>query len=201
MKKTVFLALTILFATYTFAQEEKEEKKSNKFSIIIKPKIGFGELKMDDYGSFNGFYSAFEFLVASKLSEKYHLEYGFGLSEYKANTNAQPNIGAVKNNNVFIPVNLMRSINLNSNNSIQIGIGLYGNYLYKSEIEGLIDDKNIDFNVGYNVQVGAEFKIANQTSFRVLLESQNDLTTLKENNVEFKQINTSAISLGFIHNF
>lgn len=201
MKKKAFLIVSILFTTYAFSQEIKEEIKSDNLSIITKGRLGFGELKIDDYGSINGNYSAFEILASSKLSDKYSLEYGFGFSEFKANIATQSNVGTVQNENIYLPINILRNMNFNSNNIFQIGLGIYGNYLYMSEIEGLFDEKNIDFTVGINFQVGAKFKIANETSFRVMIESQSDLTNYKVNNVEFRQIKTNTISLSFIHNF
>lgn len=201
MKKKAFLILSVFYTTISFAQEINEENKSNSLSTIIKGKLGFSELKIDDYGSINGNYAAFELLLSSKISDKYSLEYGFGIAEFKANTISLSKVGTVKNENIYIPVNLLRSMNLNDNNTFQIGLGLYGNYLYKSKIEGILDEENIDFSVGLNFLVGAKFKIAEEIFFRVMIEAQSDLTTVKKDTVEFKQINTNTISLSFIHNF
>ncbi|HRE76810.1 MAG TPA: outer membrane beta-barrel protein [Flavobacterium sp.] len=201
MKKKVFLILSVICTSFSYAQEVNEEKKLNNFSIITKGKLGFSELKIDDYGSINGFYTAFELLAASKLSDKYSLEYGFGFSEFKANNVSQSNTGNVKNENFYIPVNLLRSVNFTGNNTFQIGVGLYGDYLYKSKIDGLLEEENIGFTMGLNFQVGAKFKIAEKTFFRVMIEAQSDLTNLKKKAVEFRQINTNTISLSFIHGF
>lgn len=202
MKKTIFLISSLLFATAMSAQVENTENTERNLQLIIKPKIGFGELDIKDFASVNGFYSAFEFLASSKISGKYNLEYGFGLSEFKASNLSQSNLGSIKNEYVYIPVSLVRSFNLKNDNTMQFGIGVYGNYLYKSRIDSLATEKNVGFNFGYSLQVGAKFKIAEETFFRIMLESQSEFTDVEySNSTEFKQVNISALSLSFIHKF
>lgn len=201
MKKAALLVVTLLSMNTFFAQEQekKEDNKSN-LSIIIKPKLGFGELKIKDNQGVNGFHTGFEFLLSSKLNDKYSLDYGFGLSQFKANYTYLNNFGQVKNENIYVPISLVKKITLSGDNNILFGLGFYGNYLYKTEIGGLLSGKNYGFNIGSNIQIGAQFKLSEETSFRIMIESLNDLTNF-DKAIKFKQIDTNLISFGLIHQF
>lgn len=201
MKKTAFFVTFLLLTLNIYAQESNTEKSERKLEVIIKPKIGFGELKLIDFANINGFNTAVDLMLSSKISEKYNLEYGLGYSEFKANNISQATISNIKSENIHIPVNIIKTMHLNSEHSIQIGAGLYGNYLYKMKMNNLLNEKNIGLNFGYSIQIGAKFKISNESYFRIMLESQSDFTNFEKNNVEFRQINTNSLALSFIHKF
>lgn len=139
-------------------------------------------------------------MLSSKLNDKYSLEYGFGLSQFKANYTYLNNFGQVKNENIYVPISLVKKITLSGDNNILFGLGFYGNYLYKTEIGGLLSGKNYGFNIGSNIQIGAQFKLSEETSFRIMIESLNDLTNF-DKAIKFKQIDTNLISFGLIHQF
>lgn len=202
MKKIILTAF-VLLSLFSNAQEKQEETTKNetpKLSYIIKVKMGFSELKIDDYNNFNGNTTALEIMLSSKLSNKFRLEYGLGLSEFKATNLYQNELVNIKNSYYHLPVNLLYNKEVSTNGSLIIGLGLYGSYLAKSDIGGgIFKGNNVGVNLGYNLQIGANLKLSEEMDFRIMFEGLNDITKIENDFFKLKHSNTSLLSLSFIY--
>lgn len=199
MKKTILLALLTFITGNVFAQEKNDLIPEKKLSLIIKPKLGFSELQIDNYNNFNGYISAFEIMLSSKLSNKFNLEYGLGLSEFKATNFYENQLVNIKNNYYHLPVNLMYNKNVNPNSSLIIGFGFYGSYLAKSDLGGKFKGNNVGVNFGCNLQAGVNLQLSDAMGFRIMFEGLTDLSKIEKNLYELKHTNTNLLSLSFIH--
>jgi len=200
MKKLI-LSTLLLLSSISQAQENKEETtkdEKQKLFFIVKGKMGFSQLHLFEYNDINGNVTQADFLLSSRLSDKFRLEYGFGASEFNGNTIYNNQLVSVKNEFIKVPVNLMYNKEFNNNISLIYGIGIYGNYLYKSYIPGYFEGKNVGFNIGANIQIGANFKITDVLDFRIMFESQSDLSKISKQGLikqQEKKTNLFAINL------
>jgi hypothetical protein len=204
MKKTVIIILLMVLSTKLSAQEDTKTISEKKTFFMLKSKIGFSELKInnktDGYTNVNGNVTGFELALSSKLSNKFRLEYGVGLSEFKANFINENEFINIKNQYIQVPVNLMYNHEINSNGSIIIGVGMYGNYLGKSDMGTVFKGNNVGINFGYNIQLGANLKLSDSMDFRIMLEGLSDLSDIDKNQmIKVKQVNTALLSLNFIY--
>ncbi len=201
MKKLILSAFS-LFYILTNAQENNEvttKYETPKLVYILKGKIGFSQLKLFEYTNIDGNVTQADFLLSSRLSDKFRLEYGVGASEFNGNIISDNQLVSVKNQYIKIPVNLMYTKQF-KNFSIIYGLGLYGNYLYKSKIPGYFTGKNVGLNVGGNLQIGINFKLTDELDFRFMFERQSDLTKIeKESFIKQKETNTSLFALNIVY--
>lgn len=202
MKKLI-LSTLLLFAFHIKAQENNQEIKkieTPKLFYILKGKIGFSQLNLFEYNDINGNVTQADFLLSSRLSNKYRLEYGFGASEFNGSTIYNNELVAVKNEYIKLPVNLMYNKDFNRNISLIYGIGLYGNFLYKSKIPGYFEGKNVGLTIGGDIQIGANFIINDEIDFRIMFESQSDLSKINKVNLfKQKEQRTSMIAFNLVY--
>lgn len=199
MKKSILFILLTFISCNLFAQEKNEIATEKKTYFIVKPKMGFSELQIDEYNNFNGNTYAFEIMLSSKLSNKFRLEYGLGFSEFKATNLYQNELVNIKNNYYHLPVNLVYNREINTNASLIMGLGLYGSYLAKSDIGGIFKGNNVGGNLGYSLQIGANLKLSEEMDFKIMFETLNDITKIENDFFKLKQINTILLSLSFIY--
>lgn len=200
MKKNILSILLTTLSTLCFAQENNNNDDSNT-NYSLKVKMGFSQLKIDDYNDINGNLTQIDFVLASKLSEKFKIDYGFGFSEFNGNVFNVSKISPLKNRYIRIPVNILYSRNFSNKTAVITGLGLYGNYLLKSEIPGLLDEKNVGVNFGVSIFTGVKFNITDDLDFGIMIEGQSDCTKIKKNNINQRLDHSSLIFLNFIYKF
>lgn len=196
MKKVFLIAFTLISFIHVYGQDDA----NSKTTVVINPKLGFSILKLDNNQEINGFTSQFEFCLNTKLTEKFSLEYGLGATSFRANSNVTDSYISIKNEYVRLPVRLNHNRLLNENFTLNTGIGVYGNYLYKSKIPPHFEGNNTGISLGVEFFVGGQFKFSEDTSLRIQIESQSDLTKVKKLDFSQKLSNTGLISIGIIHN-
>lgn len=195
--KNVFL---VVFSLISFIHVYGQDDANSKTSIVINPKLGFSILKLDNNQEINGFTSQFEFCLNTKLTDKLSLEYGLGVTSFRANSNVTDSYISIKNEYVRLPVRLNLNRLLNENFTLNTGIGVYGNYLYKSKIPPYFEGNNTGISFGLEFFVGGQFKFSEDTSLRIQIELQSDCTKVKKLDFSQKLANTGLISVGIIHN-
>ena len=202
MKKVILITF-LIFSITTKAQENQEEIskiETPKLVYILKGKMGFSQLHLFEYNDINGNVTQADFLLSSRLSNKFRLEYGFGASEFNGNTIFNNELAAVKNEYIKLPVNLVHNKEFNKNTSLIYGIGIYGNYLYNSKIPGYFEGKNVGLTIGGSIQIGANFKINDDIDFRIMFETQSDLSEINEQNLfKQKEARTSLFAFNIIY--
>ncbi len=202
MKKTI---LSITFLTISILGLAQENNNSNysqnnhNMDYVLKVKLGYSQVRIDNKGTLNGNLSQIDFAFVSSISEKIKIDYGLGYSEFNGNTISNCNIASLKNSYIRIPINLFYSNNFSNKSIFLTGVGLYGNYLLKSEIPSIINKKNAGINFGACVQTGVIFNINDNLDFGIMIEGQTDFTKIKKDNINQRLINTSLLSLNFIY--
>jgi hypothetical protein len=204
MKKAISLAFAVM-SLICNAQEKQEittQNEQQKLYYTINVKIGFSQLQLLNYNAINGNVTQADFLLSSRLSDKFRLEYGFGASDFNGNTVHNNQLVAVKNEYYRIPINLMYNKAFNEKISLIYGLGIYGNYLHKSNIPGYFEEKNVGFNLGGSLQIGANFNLNDKLDLRIMYECQNDLTKIeKQSSIKQKQTQTNLIAFNFVCKF
>lgn len=203
--KTIKLLTVVLLtsSTLTFGQED-DKSFSSRTSFLIKPKIGFSTLDLDDIGKLEGFVTQLDLCYTTILGNKLSLEYGIGVSRFTANSNTNSTnleYNQIKNQYLRIPVTLNYMLKHNETFSTIFGLGCYGSYLYESKIPPFIDEEDHGFALGLSISIGTEIKFDKKNGLRVQIESQRDLSEFKKDNFSQKLIDTNLISLAFIHSF
>ena len=198
MKKAILSIIFLTITTISLAQEDTANNNSN-FEYQFQVKMGFAQLEINDFDPVNGNLQQLDLALSNKLGNKFKISYGFGFSEFKANALFNDTPGALKNTYLRLPVNLLYSKSFQNKTTIVTGIGVYGNYLLKSKIPGLLDEKNVGLGFGASVQTGVKFNISEDLDFGIMIESQTDFSKNKKNDSNQKITNTALLSLNFIY--
>ncbi|MGV3697982.1 hypothetical protein [Flavobacterium sp.] len=167
--------------------------------ISDKTKFGFSTLKFNNVEPIEGNVFQFDLTVSNRISKMLSIEYGPRFSSFRANYYDANSHRSVEYQTIGLPVNLVFSKNLNSNVSFSYAFGAYGNYLYKARIGTEVDKNNIGFNFGLGLQAGVILKVTETAGFGIMFDLQTDLNRIEKKDMEFKQTNTSLISLVFHH--
>lgn len=202
MKKTILSIILSTISTLGLAQENNNSnyiKNNGNIEYALKVKLGYSQLKINEKNTLNGNLSQIDFELVNRISEKIKIDYGLGYSEFNGNTISNCNLVSLKNSYIRIPINLLYSNNFSNRSKFITGIGIYCNYLLKSEIPSIIDKKNIGINFGASVQTGVIFNISDSLDFGMIIEGQTDFTKIKKDNINQRLINSSLISLNFIY--
>lgn len=202
MKKTLFI-VALFTSTFSIAQEllEKKEQSSNecKTYFVVKTKLGISQLELSDEIFINGTMTQVDFLLSNKLSNKWNIEYGLGFSQFTGN-NVSNKYVSVKNNNLRAPLNLLYNQEITKEVSMIYGLGLYGTYMAKTEIQGYFEGSSVGLNVGGSFNIGTNFKVSEKFNFRILMEVQRDFTKIEEaDNIEIKERMNTLIGLNFLY--
>lgn len=204
MKTIKLLTLVLLTSsTLTFGQED-DKSFSSRTSFLIRPKLGFSTLDLDDKGKLDGFVTQLDLCYNSNLGKKLSLEYGIGVSRFTANSNTNSTnleYNQIKNQYLRILTTLNYMLKHSETFSTIIGFGCYGSYLYESNIPPYIDEEDQGFALGLSISIGTEIKFNKINGLRIQIESQRDLSEFKKNNFSQKLTDTNLISLTFFHNF
>lgn len=204
MKKNLIVTILSLLSAIINAQEKNPEKVFNaKTQFIMKLKMGYSGLDIEDIHKVNGNTSQLELLVSNKLNNKMRLEYGLGISEFRGNHQILDSYTDINNQYIRVPVNLIYSKEFGNNASVFSGLGLYGSYLYKSKLFDEIEDKNLGISLGVNIQLGIRFPITSEIETSLNFEYQYDLNEIKGNNVPVNQklIYSNLLTIGIVYKF
>lgn len=207
MKKVASI-LALFTSIIALAQEplEKKEKtpieSKNKSFLIAKTKVGISQLELYNDFFINGTMTQVDLLISNKLSNKFRIEYGLGFSQFTGNNVSNDKYVSIKNNNIRVPLNILHNQEIKKDFSMVYGLGLYGTYLAKTDIQGYYEGGNVGLNVGWSFFIGTTFKISEKFDFRILMEVQRDITKVeKANNVEIKERMNTLIGLNYIYKF
>lgn len=203
MKKNLIAAILSAFSVVIYAQEKNTEVFKTKTQFIMKLKMGYSGLDIEDIHKVNGNTSQLELLASSKLNNKMRLEYGLGISEFRGNHQMFESFTDINNQYIRVPVNLIYSKEFSNNASVFSGLGLYGSYLYKSKLFDEIEDKNLGISLGVNLLLGIRFPITSEIETSLNFEYQYDLNEIKGNNVPVNQklIYSNLLTIGIVYKF
>jgi hypothetical protein len=202
MIKTIFTITLLTFTTLINAQESKindDGIENNNTNYVLKAKMGFSKLELDDYNTINGTISQVDFVLLTGISTKFKIDYGFGFSEFNGNTYTGNKLMPIKNTYLRIPINILYSKEFTSKISMRTGAGVYGNYLLKSDIPNYFNEKNVGLNFGLSFQTGVNFNINESIDLGIILEAQTDISKIKKNEINQKLKGTSLISFNFLY--
>lgn len=203
--KKVALIVALFTSIIAFAQEPSQKtpiESTSKTFLVAKTKVGISQLELYNDFFINGTITQVELLLSNKLSNKLQIEYGLGFSQFTGNNVGNDKYLSIKNNNIRIPVNFLYNQEIKKDFALVYGLGLYGIYLAKTDIQGYYGGSNVGFNVGWGFLIGANFKVSEKFDFRILMEVQRDITKVeKENNVEIKERMNTLIGLSYIYKF
>lgn len=203
--KKVALIVALFTSIIAFAQEPSQKtpiESTSKTFLVAKTKVGISQLELYNDFFINGTITQVELLLSNKLSNKLQIEYGLGFSQFTGNNVGNDKYLSIKNNNIRVPVNFLYNQEIKKDFALVYGLGLYGTYLAKTDIQGYYGGSNVGFNVGWGFLIGANFKVSEKFDFRILMEVQRDITKVeKENNVEIKERMNTLIGLNYIYKF
>ena len=140
------------------------------------------------------------------INENLALVSGIELLRVRADFNdASNNQFYLNNNSLNIPLSLQIQTQEINGVSFFGSLGIYASYLYNSKIEQIssdneIEENNLGFNFGAQINLGVKLKINEKFNFRLGLKSKSDLfESYKSNNQSFilTEVYTFQIGLGF----
>ena len=202
MKRTLLTTALVLITLICQAQESSMNNADKKIFYVLKAKLGISQLELLDSSNINGNITQVDFLLSSRISNKYRLEYGLGFSQFNGNNVYKNEYVDIKNNNFRLPINLIYNRDFKKNVSLIYGVGVYGIYYAKTDIKSYYEGSGAGINVGAGVQLGANFKISDDMSFKILAEVQRDITKIvKPNNIEIRERMNALLGLNFGYRF
>lgn len=206
MKKiTLFSFLFFLVALPVLSQKGVQYDTSNSnLELVFVPKVGFATLSQSQQPKVNGFVNGGDVLAAFKLKNSSFLNVGVGYNSVYSNTTFNAQNASLNNTYLRIPVNYTSNFSFFKDKTntdfvfLSAGIGFYANTLLKSDLEtlsGNFSDKNLGWNFGFSTYIGAKFNLSDTFNLGLGLETNNDLTKMKKNQVEQKINNLTSVNL------
>lgn len=203
MKHLFFLLGLICMAQMSFSQEDVTSVDNQKGEWLVSNYIGFATLTAEDVfkgnANIQGGIIAKEFI----LNQKSSLITGVELYRATANfTDASGEQLFLRNQYIAIPVLYRMIYNRSAKISPYLGLGIYGAYLYKSELENEVlntddDEKGLGFNFGIQLNLGVKFIISDDFSIALGLHSRSDLIdSYKSTKQEFELTEAYVFKLG-----
>lgn len=170
--------------------------QSNKFQLGFGGDLGFGTVEINDLKSNS-------FTQSALIQLSYNIGYISinGGVEY----NTTQSDGELFGNSHFsefkslrIPVGISTHLNFSNPDEpkeisfpkiyILLGLGLYGNYLMKYEIENLAEDTNLGWNLGSYGEFGIKFNVNSVMGLEMGFKKDYDFSEIeKENTFSYKQ--------------
>jgi hypothetical protein len=170
---------------------------------LVSNYIGFATLTAEDVfkgnANIQGGTITKEFILNSKSSLI------TGVEMYRATADFTDTSGEqlyIRNQYVAVPVLYRMVYNRSAKISPYLDLGIYGAYLYKSELENEAlntddDEKGLGFNFGIQANLGAKFVVSDDFSIFLGLHSRTDLIdSYKSSKQEFELTETYLFKLG-----
>ncbi len=205
MKKEYLIIFYFLITSISLFAQENDK---SKFSYGINFGIGSSTLENNQIGILNGNLVAIKLNVnydfsdneMTKLKSGIHIV-GFNSSFFNGSDQSR-----LKNEYLQIPFELSNRISLGKEAKLNLigAIGAYANLLLSSKILNLtneINTKSGGINFGYNISMGTEYNISQNTSLNILLDIMNETNSIKKNGYEQKQTGIYLLSIGFSNRF
>lgn len=190
MKSYTLILLVFTLQCYSQTQVKEKEKENIKFGINADIGFGNGTLSHSNYGEVSGNTISVIDKFSCHLSEKINLSTGFGIVAFKGNVMSNGMHANLSNEYLQIPLYISfkspKFEGFSENIRYVLGLGLYGNYLYASNLSYVnsnVKDENIGWNFGVNASVGMNFKIRPKSSISLLLDGSKDITNIEKNGV------------------
>lgn len=200
MKKMFLSTSFVLLALLSQAQEQLTNPSDKRMFFIVKTKLGISQLELLNNPNLNGNITQVDLLLSSRISDKYRLEYGLGFSQFNGNNIFNNQYVDIKNNNWRLPINLMYNRDFDKNASLIYGLGVYGTYFANTGIKGYYEGTHDGLTVGASIQLGANFKISENLSFRILAEVQRDLSKIKKSDaIEIRERMNALLGINFVY--
>lgn len=206
MKKCLLLSTIFLFFSSNLVAQSNinYEVVTSKIDFVLIPKTGFGRISQSNQPSLNGFITGGDILLSFRVNKSSFLSTGIGYTEFNANHTISGNAASLRNTYLHFPVNYTSNFTLSKSKSdtdkvlLSIGIGLYGNNLFKQEVEtinGAFSEKNVGWNMGFSTYLGIKFNVSDVMNLGVGLETNNDWTKIKKDGESQKIDNLTTLNL------
>ncbi|NQZ85917.1 MAG: outer membrane beta-barrel protein [Winogradskyella sp.] len=205
MKNKIILSVCFLGISFlSFAQEDDK----SKFSYGLKFGVGSSTLENNQIGVLDGNLLAIRFNVDYNFKDdsKTKLTSGFEILEFNSSFFNGTDQSRLKNEYLQIPLRLTHRVNLDNEEKLNLifGIGGYGNFLIRSRILELSDEINTKsggFNFGYNISMGMDYNLTENTSVELTFDVMNETSSIDKNGYEQKQTEIYLIGIGFSTRF
>lgn len=199
MKKTGIAIALMMLAFGAYAQMETAGLPEHKYALITKAKLGISQVELGNAKLINGSLTQLEVLLSRSLSRRYMLEAGIGFSQFNGNDVYKGEYVSYKNNNLRLPVNALYSRGITQSVSFVFGLGAYGIYYAQTNMPGYYKGSGAGVNAGLSAQLGAHWKVSDQSGFRLVAEVQRDQFWIRQpNQVQFRERMNALISLAFV---
>ena len=206
MKKNILISTFFLFCSSILLAQttDKDEANNSKIDFVVIPKMGFGRIFQSNQPSLNGFVNGGDILVSFKLNKSSFISTGIGYTEFNANQTIFGKAASLKNTYLHFPVNYTSNYTFFKSKTdsdkvlLSIGIGLYGNNLFKQEVEtvdGNFSEKNVGWNIGFSTYLGIKFNVSDMMNIGVGMETNNDWTKIKKDGESQKMDNLTTLNL------
>jgi hypothetical protein len=203
-RKTILLVCLLGLSTIIFAQDNDKSKFGYGMSL------GFGNstLENNQLGVLNGSLVSMRFNIDYSFTEKNNTKLTTGIEIIEFNSNFFNGLtqNKLKNEYLQIPLRLTHRIHIDKEEKLNLvtGIGTYANFLMRSNINSLSDKFNTKsggVNFGYNITLGMEYNISQNTTFLIHSNIMNELNAIKKNGYEQKQTEIVLFNIGFSTKF
>lgn len=206
MKKIVLFSFLVFLVTLPVLSQKgvKYDSSDSKIELVVIPKVGFATISQSQQPKLSGFVNGGDILAAFKLKNSSFLSVGVGYNQLIANTTFNTQNASLSNTYLRIPVNYTSNFSFFKDKTntdfvfLSAGIGFYANTLLKSDLgtlSGNFSEKNLGWNFGFSTYIGAKFNMSDTFNLGLGLETNNDLTKMKKNQLEQKINNLTSVNL------
>jgi len=187
----------------SFSQEDVASDDNQKGEWLVSNYIGFATLTAEDVfkgnANIQGGTIAKEFILNNRSSLIAGIEMYRATADF---TDASGEQLYLRNQYVAVPVLYRMIYNRSAKISPYLDLGIYGAYLYKSDLENEAlntddDEKGLGFNFGIQANLGAKFVVSDDFSIFLGLHSRADLIdSYKSSKQEFELTEVYLFKLG-----
>jgi hypothetical protein len=204
IKRTLYLVCLIGVLTTTFGQQNDK----SKFGYGLSLGFGNSTLENNQLGVLNGNLQSLRFNIDYFLTKKENTKIISGIEflDFNSNFFNGTNQSKLKNSYLQIPFLITNQTSLDKEEKLYLvtGIGLYANYLMRSDITSLsnkLNTKSDGINLGYNIIFGMEYKLSPNSSIKLHSNIMKEFSPIKSNGYEQKQSEIILLSIGFVTKF
>ena len=205
MNKKIILSICFFaISSFSFGQD----KDKSKFGYGIGFGFGNSTLENSQFGVLNGNIFSLNFNVDYSFTDKGNTKLisGFDFLDVNSNFYNGINQSKLKNEYMQIPLKIKHKISFDKEDKLNlvVGIGVYANFLLRSNVttlDGKINTESNGINFGYNYLFGMEYNLSANTSIGITADVMNELNAIKKNGLEQKQTDILLFNIGFSTRF
>lgn len=202
MKNLILLFMFFIFLNSSSAQTENE---NNKGEWIVTNQFGIATLEAEKL--FKTTVTVFEGTIGREfyLNKKTSLITGLELLRIRGGFYDGSNQIFLNNNSINIPLNLRFYLSNSLPLQLYGDIGLYGSYLYQSNMQNIlldtsVDDNGFGYNFGTQLGLGLKYKLVKKLSINLGFKYKTDFASSYPNSkqqFELSEFYTIQMGLGF----